>query len=87
MDATLSDEALLKLLATEQDFLPRAVVDEIVRRGERLSPALLRMVEDREAWDRPAPSCYAPVHATFLLACLQPPRVPSGHYCEITFLG
>jgi SEC-C motif len=70
-----SDDDLLKQLATEEDQLPRAVVDEIIRRGERLSPALLRIVEDRPAWERPSPACCAPIHATFILAALQAPGI------------
>ena len=69
----LSDDALLQLLSTEEDRLPRAAVDEILRRGERMAPLLLRMVEDRARWDSPPPGSYAPIHAAFILARLQPP--------------
>jgi len=75
MQNTLSDDELLKQLATEEDQLPRAVVDEILRRGERLTPALLRLLDDRPGWELPAPACCAPIHATFILAALQPPGV------------
>jgi len=71
----LSDDALLKLLSTEEDRLPRGAADEVLKRADRLAPALLRMADDRALWDRPAPASYAPIHATFLLARLQPPGV------------
>jgi hypothetical protein len=69
----LSDDALLKLLSTEEDRLPRAAVDEFLRRGGRMAAPLLRIVDDRGLWDSPPPGCYAPTHAAFLLAALQPP--------------
>src|SRR5689334_15836543 len=75
MHDTLSDDDLLQQLATEEDQLPRAVVDEVLRRGERLAPALLRLVDDRTAWEQPVPACFAPLHATVLLAALKPPGV------------
>jgi len=71
MHETLSDDALLQLLSTEEDRLSRAAVDEILRRGERLTPALLGLVDDRRQWEHSS----APIHATFLLARLQPPGV------------
>ena len=70
-----SDDELLRQLAVEEDQLPRAVVQEILRRGERLGPALLRLLDDRAGWERPAPACCAPIHATFILAALQPPGI------------
>ena len=73
MNNTLSDDDLLNLLSTEGDQLAREAVDEILRRGERLAPALIRIAEDRARWERPEPESMAPVHATLLLACLQPP--------------
>jgi hypothetical protein len=69
------DDELLRQLAVEEDQLPRAVVDEILRRGERLGPALLRLLDDRAGWERPAPACWAPIHASFILAALQPPGI------------
>jgi hypothetical protein len=74
MAETLSDDALLHLLSTEEDHLSRAVVDEIVRRAGRLSPALARMADDRALWESPAPASYAPAHATFILAALRAPN-------------
>jgi hypothetical protein len=73
MHETLSDDALLQLLSTEEDRLPRGAVDEIVRRAARLTPALARMADDRALWERPDPAAYAPAHATFILAALHPP--------------
>jgi hypothetical protein len=75
MPDTLSDDDLLKQLATEEDQLPRSVVDEIVRRGERMTPALLKLLADRSGWERPAPACCVPLHATVILAALQPPGI------------
>src|SRR6516162_1079250 len=75
MHDALSDDELLKQLAAEEDQLPRAIVDEILRRGTRLTPALLELLDDRPGWERPAPACFAPIHATLILAALQPPGV------------
>ncbi|HVE39738.1 MAG TPA: SEC-C metal-binding domain-containing protein [Planctomycetota bacterium] len=73
MHETLTDDALLQLLSTEEDRLPRSAVDEIVRRAARLSPALAHMADDRALWEGPTPGSFAPAHATFLLAALRTP--------------
>ena len=71
--AALTDEALINLLFTEEDRLPRAAADEIVRRGVPVAPALFRILEDGDLWDDESPRWWAIVHAAFLLAAMQPP--------------
>lgn len=70
----LADADLLNLLATEEDRLPRAVVEEILRRGEDLADALARLCMDPEAWKAEGPAGWAPVHAAVLLGALRLPR-------------
>jgi hypothetical protein len=69
----LGDDDLLNLLATEEDRLPRAVVDEILRRRDGLADALARLCADPDAWGAEGPAAWAPVHAALLLSALRPP--------------
>jgi len=69
----LSDQALIDLLFTEADRLPRAAADEIIRRGVPLAPALVRILDDEELWTTDSSRWWAIVHATYLLAAMQPP--------------
>jgi hypothetical protein len=66
----LPDDALLELLSSEEDRLPRAAVDEILKRGTRLAPKLIAHVDDDELWDV---ADWAPVHAAFILAAMKGP--------------
>src|SRR5579863_7765061 len=68
MTDSLSDDAILGLLKTEEDRLPGSVIEEAVRRGVRLESALTRWIDDPALWDAPPPDCWAPLHATFVLA-------------------
>src|SRR5579884_1017645 len=68
--AAMTDEALLGLLATEEDRLPRAAVEEIVFRGARMIGPLTRIVTDPENWQADLPAWWAPIHATFLLGAI-----------------
>lgn len=74
----LADADLLNLLATEEDRLPRAVVEEILRRGEDLADELARLCMDPGAWGAEGPAGWAPVHAAILLGALHPPRALSA---------
>lgn len=69
--AALPDEALIDLLFTEEDRLPRAAVDEILRRkpAGRLSDIL----KNDETWETDGPESWAVVHAAYLLAAFRPP--------------
>lgn len=70
----LADEDLLNLLATEEDRLPRPVVDEILRRADDLTDALVRLCTDPDLWGAEGPAAWAPVHATLLLGARPTPR-------------
>jgi len=68
--ATFSDEALVKLLFTEEDRLPRMAVDEFLDRGERLVSPLTELIEDPQNWTASPPAWWAPIHATFILGVI-----------------
>jgi hypothetical protein len=69
----LTDDALVDLLFTEEDRLPRAAVDEILARGPRLVDALATLVVDPRNWQAPRPQWWATMHATFILAAVPDP--------------
>jgi len=71
--AAFTDQALLDLLASEEDRVPRAAVDEILRRGPSMAPRLVEILEDEHSWNAALPRWWAVVHAAYLLAALQPP--------------
>jgi hypothetical protein len=68
--AVFTDAALLELLRTEEDRLPRAAAEEILRRGAALREALADLCREERAWRRTDAASWAPVHATFLLGAL-----------------
>ncbi len=65
----LSDEVLVGLLTAEQGRLPREAVNEFIRRGARIVPALAAILRDEGAW-LPEDDRWTsrPVHATYILA-------------------
>lgn len=65
-----SNEELLELLFTEADRLKQSVAQEIIRRGDELSPQLQEIAMDRILWMQEIPAWWAPVHATYLLAAI-----------------
>jgi len=67
---TLSDEALVKLLFTEEDRLPRLAVDEFVARGERTIHPLTEIIEEPLNWMDSTAAWWAPIHATFILGAI-----------------
>lgn len=68
---TLEDEALIGLLWTAGDQLPRAVVDEAVRRGPRCIPYLRDIIGDELHWSNAHETQqWAVVHATFILGTI-----------------
>ena len=72
MPEPLSDDAMIDLLSTQEDRLSRAAVDEILRRP-RLAPRLIALIDEEELWTAHDPSCWAPIHAAFLVAAMKPP--------------
>ncbi len=66
----LTDKELGDLFFTEEDRLPRAAVDEVLRRGERMAPPLSDIVSNQFNWTRPFPEWWAVVHASFLLGAI-----------------
>ncbi len=71
---SLSDDELVDLLYTLGDRVPRAVVDEFLRRGPRTLPALAGIVADKRGWTQPLPEWWAVVHATYLLGAFATPE-------------
>ncbi len=67
---SLTDEALLDLLFTEEDRLPRAAVNEFLTRAPRIIAPLTALVSARESWHQELPSWWAPIHATYLLGAI-----------------
>ncbi|MBI3855902.1 MAG: hypothetical protein HY293_09460 [Planctomycetes bacterium] len=61
---------LLQLLRTENDRLPRTVVNEFVRRGEGMVPALRDIVARRRWWEQEGAGFWEPIHATFILGAI-----------------
>ncbi len=66
----LHNEELVDLLFTQEDRLPRGVIDEIVRRGTEIVPMLAEIVMDRTVWTAELPDWWAPVHATYALGAI-----------------
>lgn len=72
---SLTDEALLELLFTEEDRLPRAAVDEFLARTPQIIAPLTALVSARESWQQELPAWWAPIHATYLLGAIGHPSV------------
>lgn len=72
---SLTDEALLELLVTEADRLPRAAVDEFLARAPRIIAPLTALVSARESWQQEIPAWWSPIHATYLLGAIGHPSV------------
>ncbi|MFZ5863155.1 MAG: YecA family protein [Nitrospirota bacterium] len=66
----LTDDALLALLSTEEDRVPRAAVDEIIARGPRMVHPLTWLAMDPSNWQAEGPAWWAPIHATYLLSAI-----------------
>lgn len=73
-----TDEELLALLRTEADRLPRAVVDEFLRRGERLTETLSAICGDEKAWVQEDALFWTPIHATYILGAIGTERAVGG---------
>ena len=66
----LTDDKLLALLFTQEDRLPRAVVDEIVQRGERMVEPLSEIISNQYSWIKGLPEWWAVVHAVYILGAI-----------------
>ncbi len=77
---SLSDAELLELLYTSGDRLPRDAVEEVLRRGTQLLPALAEIVQDKASWTQPLPEWWAVVHATYALGAME------RHECLVPLL-
>jgi hypothetical protein len=71
--STFTDDALLDLLFSAGDQVPRDAIDEIVRRGARLVPRLAALIDDEDLWITDEAARWAPIHATFILAAMKAP--------------
>lgn len=71
---SLGDPELIELLHTSADHLPREALEEILRRGTRLLPALAEIVQEKASWTQPLPEWWAVVHATYALGALERPE-------------
>ncbi|MFH0799993.1 MAG: SEC-C domain-containing protein [Pseudomonadota bacterium] len=66
----MHNEELIDMLFTEEDRLPRAAADEIIRRGQEMVTTLAEIAMDRLVWAAEVPDWWAPVHATYLLGSI-----------------
>jgi hypothetical protein len=66
----LDDDELTDLLYTEEDRLPREVVDEFIRRRESMVKPLSDIVSEQDNWTRDIPEWWATVHAAFILGAI-----------------
>lgn len=74
----LTDDQLIEFLRTQEDRLPREVVDEFVRRGERMIAPLTEICRDERSWKQADALYWAPVHATFILGATGDERSARG---------
>ncbi|MFA4875268.1 MAG: SEC-C domain-containing protein [bacterium] len=65
-----NNEELIDLFFTQEDRLPRAAIDEAIRRGTEIVPFLSEVVMDRVLWNAELPEWWAPVHATYALGAI-----------------
>lgn len=66
----LHNEELIDLLFTQEDRLPLAAIEEVVRRGQEIVPFLADVVMDRNVWTVDPPDWWATVHATYALGAI-----------------
>jgi len=70
--ATLTDDELMALITGMRDTLPRAVVDECVRRAPTMLPMLAAYLADDGNWGRDVPTerWWALLHCIFILGAM-----------------
>lgn len=66
----LDDGKLVNLLFTKEDRLPRAAVDEFIRRGECMIEPLSKILLEESNWTKERPEFWAPIHAVFILGAI-----------------
>lgn len=66
----MHNEELIELFFTEEDNLPRAAAEEVIRRGAEILPMLEEIIMDKIAWTADPPEWWAPVHATYLAGAI-----------------
>lgn len=66
----MHNEELIELLFTEEDRLPMAAADEIIRRGSEILPMLSEIVIDKVLWTVEPPDWWAPIHASYLIGAI-----------------
>ncbi len=66
----LTDDQLLEFLRLEEDRVPRAVAEEILRRGDWMRDPLTSICRDEHAWRQEGPAFWTPVHAAYLLGAV-----------------
>ncbi|MFZ5594128.1 MAG: UPF0149 family protein [Pseudomonadota bacterium] len=71
----LSEQGLMLLIVTQEDRLPRTVVDECVRRGSAMLPLLAEYLENEQNWSPDAvnPQRWALLHCIFILGAMDDP--------------
>lgn len=65
----LDDDDLIDFLFTEEDFLTRDIVDEFLRRGERMIEPLWNIIKERNSWNGDS-DWWSAVHATYIIAAI-----------------
>jgi len=76
--AAASDDDLVGALFTAEDTLPRAFVNEVLARRDRLTGQLIAVVTDPDSWHARLPQWWAPIHATFILGAIDDPAVDAA---------
>jgi len=66
----LDDSKLVNLLFTEEDRLPRAAVDEFIRRGNSMIEPLSKILLEESNWTKERPEFWTPIHAVFILGAI-----------------
>ncbi|HXX92450.1 MAG TPA: hypothetical protein VEN81_02385, partial [Planctomycetota bacterium] len=74
----LTDDQLLDYLRTQEDRLGREIVDEFVRRGDRLIVPLVEICRDERSWKQADGLYWTPVHASFILGATGDDRAVRG---------
>ena len=66
----LDDSKLVNLLFTEEDRLPRAAVDEFIKRGNSMIEPLSKILLEESNWTKERPEFWTPIHAVFILGAI-----------------
>ena len=69
----MHNEELVDILFADEDRVPRAAADEIIRRGLEIMPLLAETVMDRTLWTADPPDWWAAVHATYCIGSIGGP--------------